>query len=51
VLPRTALRRNGKVVELVLPPELADLRGPRPETRLKQFAALGGLSSALVIEG
>jgi exopolyphosphatase / guanosine-5'-triphosphate,3'-diphosphate pyrophosphatase len=51
VLPRTTLRRAGKVVELVLPPDLADLRGPRPETRLRQFAALGGLSAAMVVEG
>ena len=51
VLPRTALRRSGNIIELVLPADLADLRGPRPETRLRQFAALGGLSSATVIEG
>jgi exopolyphosphatase/guanosine-5'-triphosphate,3'-diphosphate pyrophosphatase len=50
VLPRTAIRRSGKTVELVLPRDLADLRGPRPESRLRQFAALGGLSSSIVVE-
>lgn len=51
VLPRTAIRRAGKTLELVLPPDLADLRGPRPESRLRQLAALAGMSSAFVIEG
>jgi exopolyphosphatase / guanosine-5'-triphosphate,3'-diphosphate pyrophosphatase len=51
VLPRTKLRRAGKVIELVLPSDIADLRGPRPEHRLRQFAALGGLSAAMVVEG
>jgi exopolyphosphatase/guanosine-5'-triphosphate,3'-diphosphate pyrophosphatase len=48
VLPRTEIRRTGKSLELVLPPELADLAGPRLETRLKQLAALAGLGSAIV---
>jgi len=51
VLPRCPLRRSGTVLELVLPPDLADLAGPRLETRLKQLAALGGLGSAIVVEG
>lgn len=51
VLPRISIRRNGSAIELVLPQDFADLRGPRPESRLRQFAALGGLSSAVVIEG
>jgi exopolyphosphatase/guanosine-5'-triphosphate,3'-diphosphate pyrophosphatase len=50
VLSRTSIRRSGKKLELVLPPDLADLRGPRPESRLRQLAALAGLSSALVVE-
>jgi exopolyphosphatase/guanosine-5'-triphosphate,3'-diphosphate pyrophosphatase len=49
VLLRTELRRSGKKLELVLPPDLADLAGPRLETRLKQLAALSGLSSAVVL--
>jgi hypothetical protein len=33
----------------VLPPDLADLRGPRLDSRVRQFSALGGLSPAIVI--
>lgn len=51
VLPRTQVRRRGSDLELVLPPDLADLKGPRLETRMRQFAALGGLAPAIVIEG
>ncbi|MBA3517149.1 MAG: exopolyphosphatase [Rhizobiales bacterium] len=51
VLPRTRLRRSNDRVELVLPVELRDLAGPRLETRLKQFAALGGLTSRIVVDG
>jgi exopolyphosphatase/guanosine-5'-triphosphate,3'-diphosphate pyrophosphatase len=50
VLPRTTLRRNGTAVELVLPRALADLRGARLDSRVRQFAALGGLGSAVVVE-
>jgi exopolyphosphatase/guanosine-5'-triphosphate,3'-diphosphate pyrophosphatase len=50
VLPRCPVRRSGKVLELVLPPVLADLAGPRLESRMKQLAALGGLTSAVVVE-
>ena len=50
VLPRTSLRRAGGVVELVLPRDLQDLAGPRLEARLKQFAALGGRTSRIVVE-
>jgi exopolyphosphatase/guanosine-5'-triphosphate,3'-diphosphate pyrophosphatase len=50
VLPRTAIRRRGAAIELVLPPDLADLWGPRPESRLRQFAALGGFTAAVAFE-
>jgi exopolyphosphatase/guanosine-5'-triphosphate,3'-diphosphate pyrophosphatase len=50
VLPRTRLRRTDERMELVLPGELRDLAGPRLETRLKQFSALGGLAPGIVIE-
>jgi exopolyphosphatase/guanosine-5'-triphosphate,3'-diphosphate pyrophosphatase len=50
VLPRTKVRRKGDRVELVLPADLADLTGPRLETRMRQFAVLGGFSSAVTIE-
>jgi hypothetical protein len=33
-----------------LPNALGDLAGPRLETRLKQFAALEGLSAKIVVE-
>ncbi len=51
VLPRTAIRRKekGSAIELVLPAELGDLRGARLESRLRQFAALGGLSASIAI--
>lgn len=48
VLPRTAVRRSGDALELVLPPELSDLAGPRLDSRMKQLAALRGLSPAIV---
>jgi exopolyphosphatase/guanosine-5'-triphosphate,3'-diphosphate pyrophosphatase len=51
VLPRITLRRSGEKLELVLPSDLAALAGARPESRFRQFAALGGLSSAIVVEG
>jgi exopolyphosphatase/guanosine-5'-triphosphate,3'-diphosphate pyrophosphatase len=50
VLPRTKVRRSGSVLELVLPRDLADLTGPRLESRLKQLAGLEALSPAIVIE-
>ena len=50
VLPRTKLRRAGDKIELVLPPALADLRGARLDSRMRQFAALGGLGFAVVVE-
>ncbi len=50
VLPRTKLRRAGDKVELVLPASLADLRGARVDSRMRQFAALGGLGFAVVTE-
>jgi exopolyphosphatase/guanosine-5'-triphosphate,3'-diphosphate pyrophosphatase len=50
VLPKTTIRRSGNSVELVLPADLADLRGARLESRLRQFAALGGFSTAIAVE-
>ena len=50
MLPKTTLRRAGDKVELVLPPALADLRGARLDSRMRQFAALGGLGFAVVVE-
>jgi exopolyphosphatase/guanosine-5'-triphosphate,3'-diphosphate pyrophosphatase len=50
VLPRTRLRRVDDRLELVLPPDLADLRGARLTSRLRQFAALGGLEYSVVVE-
>jgi exopolyphosphatase/guanosine-5'-triphosphate,3'-diphosphate pyrophosphatase len=50
VLPRTTVRRSGDKLQLVLPPGLADLSGLRPESRMRQFAALAGLSSEIVVE-
>ncbi len=49
VLPRTMIRRADNRLELVLPPDLADLRGARLDGRLRQFAALGGFSHAVAI--
>jgi exopolyphosphatase/guanosine-5'-triphosphate,3'-diphosphate pyrophosphatase len=49
VLPRTSIRRDEDKVVLMLPPDLADLRGARLDSRLRQFAALGGLSYAVEI--
>jgi exopolyphosphatase/guanosine-5'-triphosphate,3'-diphosphate pyrophosphatase len=50
VLPNTKLRRTGTTLELLLPADLADLRGARLESRLRQFATLGGLSAAIIVE-
>ena len=50
VLPRTSIRRSDGRLELVLPRDLADLSGPRLDSRMRQFAALGGFSSATVVE-
>ncbi len=50
VLPKTTLRRAGDKVELVLPAGLAELRGARLDSRMRQFAALGGLGFAVVSE-
>lgn len=49
VLPNTSVKRAGKTLSLVLPRKLADLAGPRLESRMKQFAALAGLSSEIAI--
>lgn len=48
VLPRTGLRRSGNSLELVLDRGLADLAGPRLESRLKQLANLSGFASAAI---
>ena len=50
VLPRTGVRRTGDRLELTLPRPLADLAGPRLESRMKQLAALRGLAPAIVVE-
>jgi exopolyphosphatase/guanosine-5'-triphosphate,3'-diphosphate pyrophosphatase len=50
VLPRTTIRRVDDRLELLLPPELADLRGARLTSRLRQFAALGGLAYSVEVE-
>jgi exopolyphosphatase/guanosine-5'-triphosphate,3'-diphosphate pyrophosphatase len=50
VLPRTALRRTDDKLQLVLPPDLADLAGQRLMSRMKQFAALGGLAAEIAVE-
>ncbi|MGH6923159.1 MAG: exopolyphosphatase [Propylenella sp.] len=50
VLPRTAIRNVADRLELVLPPDLADLRGARLDSRLRQFSALSGLPHAMVVE-
>lgn len=47
VIARTHIRRSGKKIELILPQDLADLAAPRLETRLRHFAALTGLASAI----
>lgn len=49
VLPRTRIRRSGDHLQLVLPPDLADLRGARLDSRMRQFAALGGLSFSVEV--
>jgi exopolyphosphatase/guanosine-5'-triphosphate,3'-diphosphate pyrophosphatase len=48
VLPRTAVRRRADRLRLVLPSELSDLSGQRLMSRMKQFAALGGLTPEIV---
>ncbi len=50
VLPKTKLRRVDDRIELVLPAALADLRGARLDSRVRQFAALGGLPFAVIVE-
>ena len=50
VLPRTKIRKSAGAVELVLPADLADLRGARLESRVRQFAALVGLPSAIIVD-
>jgi exopolyphosphatase/guanosine-5'-triphosphate,3'-diphosphate pyrophosphatase len=50
VLPRTKIRKSAGAVELILPADLADLRGARLESRVRQFAALVGLPSAIIID-
>jgi exopolyphosphatase/guanosine-5'-triphosphate,3'-diphosphate pyrophosphatase len=48
VLPRTAVRRRADRLRLVLPSDLSDLSGQRLMSRMKQFAALGGLTPEIV---
>jgi exopolyphosphatase/guanosine-5'-triphosphate,3'-diphosphate pyrophosphatase len=49
VLPRTRIKRvDGRLV-LELPPDLADLRGMRLDVRMRQLAALGGLTHAVEV--
>jgi exopolyphosphatase/guanosine-5'-triphosphate,3'-diphosphate pyrophosphatase len=48
VLPRTAVKRRADRLRLVLPAELSDLSGQRLMGRMKQFAALGGLTPEIV---
>lgn len=50
VLPKTKIRRASGAAELVLPPGLADLRGARLDSRLRQFAGLAGMPAAVVVE-
>lgn len=50
ILPRTKIRRTPSAIELVLAPELADLRGARLDSRVRQFAALAGLPGATVVD-
>ncbi|WP_245615645.1 Ppx/GppA phosphatase family protein [Afifella pfennigii] len=50
VMPRTAIRREGSELQLVLPPDIADLAGGRLEQRLRQLANLAGLESRIVTE-
>jgi exopolyphosphatase/guanosine-5'-triphosphate,3'-diphosphate pyrophosphatase len=50
VLPETAIRRFGGRLELLLPRKLRDLAGSRLESRMKQFSALGGYASRVVVE-
>jgi exopolyphosphatase/guanosine-5'-triphosphate,3'-diphosphate pyrophosphatase len=49
ILPKTRIEREGDKLTLVLPPDLADLRGARLESRLRQFATLGGLSYGIEV--
>ena len=51
VLPKTAIRRQAKVLQLVFPGELAALAGGRLEARFAQLAALGGYSAMIRIGG
>ena len=48
VLPRTAVKRRADRLRLVLPSELSNLSGQRLMSRMKQFAALGGLTPEIV---
>jgi exopolyphosphatase/guanosine-5'-triphosphate,3'-diphosphate pyrophosphatase len=50
VLPKLPIRRSGDTLELAVPATLADIRGSRLDTRLRQLATLGGLKSAVVVE-
>ena len=50
VLPRTPIRRAGDTLQLVLPRELKGLCGQRLDSRLRQFAALGGLRYSVDVE-
>ncbi|MHA1190170.1 MAG: Ppx/GppA phosphatase family protein, partial [Alphaproteobacteria bacterium] len=51
VLPKTVIRRQGKMLQLEFPNELASLAGGRLEARFTQLAALGGYSALIRIEG
>ena len=48
ILPRTEIRRADERLQLVLPPDLADLAGQRLMSRLRQFAALGGFAPEII---
>jgi exopolyphosphatase / guanosine-5'-triphosphate,3'-diphosphate pyrophosphatase len=50
VLPRTKIRRSPTALELVLPADLADLRGARLESRIRQFAALAGVPGTIIVD-
>ncbi len=51
VLPKTAIRRQAKMLQLLFPNELGSLAGGRLEARFGQLAALGGYSPMIRIGG
>lgn len=50
-LPKIRIARNEDTIELRVPKALAKLAGGRVENRLKQFAAIGGFQSTVVVTG